>query len=143
MLTYDDLDQLDPDRKTVYVDIAGNTGLQRRVHEHFGDALVHDAALGAAHAHQPPKPDDDLPGPKPEFFFAPVWVARRQEEWGSDEFNRRVGEAVAAFFGHVMQYKLIELREQAGFEPAREIITELLEGKTDPAIGHVIRLRGD
>lgn len=143
VLSYHELEQLDPKRPTVYVDIAGNTDLQRRVHEHFGDALVHDVALGAAHAHEPPHPDSDLPGPKPEFFFAPVWVAQRQKDWGSDEFNRRVGEAVAAFFGHVVQHKLIDVQEQHGLEAARDVLTELLAGTTDPAVGHVIRLRGD
>ena len=140
VLAYEDLEQLDPNKQTVYVDIAGNTEVQRRVHEHFGDHLVHDAALGASHAHQPPTPDADLSGPEPQFFFAPVWVARRQAEWGSEEFNRRVGEAVAAFLGHVARHKLIDVREQNGFEAAREVLTEMLDGRTDPAVGHVIRL---
>ena len=147
VLAYDDLDQLDSTRKSVYVDIAGNTDLQRRVHERLGDHLVHDAALGASHAadhgHQPPQPDADLPGPAPQFFFAPVWVARRQEEWGSEEFNRRVGEAVAAFFEHVMKHKLIDIQEQGGFDAAREVLTEMLGGRSDPAVGHVIRVSGD
>lgn len=143
VLTYDELEQLDATRKTVYVDIAGNTDVQRRVHEHFGNQLVHDAALGASHAHQPPTPDADLPGPEPQFFFAPVWVARRQAEWGSEEFNRRVGEAVAAFFERVMKHKLIDIQEQRGFEAAREVLVEMLVGRTDPEVGHLIRLGGD
>ncbi|MGB0514768.1 MAG: DUF2855 family protein, partial [Wenzhouxiangellaceae bacterium] len=106
------------------------------------EKLVHDAALGASHAHAPPRPDENLPGPKPIFFFAPDWVARRQAEWGPDEFNRRVAEAVAAFFEHVVQHKLIEIREQQGFEAARDVLTEMLDGRTDPAIGHVIRVGG-
>ena len=143
VLAYDDLHQLDPDRKTVYVDIAGNTDVQRQVHEHFGDALVHDAALGASHAHEPPQPDPNLPGPEPQFFFAPVWVARRQAEWGSEEFNRRVGEAVATFFERVMKHKLIDIQERCGFEAAREVLVEMLDGRTDPAVGNLIRLGGD
>jgi len=138
-LAYGDLEQLDASRPTVYVDIAGNPDVQLRVHRHFGDRLVHDAAVGAAHAHAPPQPSEKLPGPQPSFFFAPEWVARRQSEWGADEFNRRVGEAVAAFFGHVTRHKLIEIREQTGFEAAREVLIEMLAGRTDPAIGHVIR----
>ncbi len=140
VLAYEELEQLDPKRPTVYVDIAGNPELQLRVHRHFGERLVHDAALGASHALEPPKPAAGLPGPAPQFFFAPVWVARRQAEWGAPEFNRRVGEAVAAFFEHVVQHKLIEIREQQGFNAARDVISEMLDGRTDPAIGHLIRL---
>jgi len=143
VLAYEDLEQLDADRPTVYVDVAGNTEVQMRVHRHLGDRLVHDAALGASHAQQPPEPDENLPGPEPTFFFAPEWVARRQAEWGSEEFNRRVGEAVSRFFEHVARHRLIEIREQSGLEAAREVLAEMLEGRTDPAIGHVIRLRGD
>ncbi len=140
VLAYEDLEQLDPNRPTLYVDVAGNSELQLRVHRHFGDQLVHDAALGAAHTHEPPQPDPNLPGPTPTFFFAPVWVARRQAEWGSEEFNRRVGEAVAGFFGHVIKHKLIDIQEQSGLEAAREVLIEMLDGRTDPAIGHVILL---
>lgn len=142
LLTYEGLEQLDPQRPTLYIDVAGNTDVQLRVHRHFGDGLVHDAALGAAHTHEPPQPDPNLPGPTPSFFFAPEWVARRQTEWGSEEFNRRVGEAVASFFGHVTQHQLIKVQEQHGFEAARAVLAEMLEGQTDPAIGHVIRLDG-
>jgi len=142
VLAYDDLEQLDPKRPTVYVDVAGNTDLQRRVHRRLGELLVHDAALGAAHAHEPPQPDVDLPGPTPTFFFAPEWIARRQAEWGSEAFNRRVGEAVAGFFAHVTQHQLISIQEQHGLEAAREVLSEMLDGRTDPAIGHVIRLGG-
>jgi len=140
-VTYDDLDDVDPSRPTLYVDVAGNVDLQMRVHRHFGDRLVRDAALGAAHAHEPPQPADDLPGPTPKFFFAPDWVARRQSDWGSTEFNRRIGQATAGFFDYVVNRKLIEVREQRGLETARDVLTEMLAGNTDPAVGHVIRLR--
>jgi len=147
VLAYDDLEKLDPNRPTLYIDVAGNAELQRRVHEHFGERLVHDAALGASHAsshdNRPPQPDENLPGPKPTFFFAPDWVARRQDEWGSEEFNRRVAEAVAAFFAHVVKHQLIDIQQQSGFAAAREVLIEMLDGRTDPAIGHVIRVSGD
>lgn len=140
VLAYDDLEQLDPKRPTVYVDVAGNTDIQGRVHRHFDEQLVHDAALGAAHTHEPPQPDPDLPGPTPTFFFAPEWIERRQAEWGTETFNRRVSEAVAAFFAYVTQQQLIKIQEQHGLESARDVLSEMLNGRTDPAIGHVIRL---
>ena len=142
VLGYDDLEQLPKARPTLYIDVAGNAEVQLRIHRHFGDRLVHDAALGAAHAHAPPQPDPNLPGPAPQFFFAPNWVAQRQAEWGASEFDRRVGQATARFYDQVTRNRLIELREQRGLDAARDILGEMLAGHTDPAIGHIVRLRG-
>lgn len=142
-VSYDDIEDLDAEKPTLYVDVAGNADVQKRIHEHLGDKLVHDAALGAAHRHEPPKPPEDLPGPQPEFFFAPDWVEQRRSEWGSTEFDRVIGQATAGFFDYVRGNKLIDIREQHGLEAARDIIGEMLDGDTDPAVGHVVRLRGN
>ncbi|MEN1728684.1 MAG: DUF2855 family protein [Pseudomonadota bacterium] len=142
-VAYEEVETLDASKATLFIDVAGNADIQLRIHQHFGDKLVHDTALGAAHSHEPTQSDPNLPGPKPIFFFAPEWVAKRQQEWGSDGFNQRVGEAVARFLKHVTEQQLIQVREQPGFEAAKRVLIELLEGRTDPAIGHVIRLRGE
>lgn len=141
-LAYDDLEDLEADKSTVYVDVAGNADVQMRIHRHLGDKLVHDAALGAAHRHDPPQAPDDLPGPEPKFFFAPDWVAQRQADWGTAGFEQRIGQATAGFFDYVRGNQLIDVRQQQGLDAARDIIGEMLDGKTDPAVGHVVRLRG-
>jgi hypothetical protein len=41
-----------------------------------------------------------------------------------------------------MKHELIDVQEQQGLEAARDVLAELLDGSTDPAVGHVIRLRG-
>jgi hypothetical protein len=140
-IAYDAVEQLDPDVPTLYVDVAGNPELQLRVHRHFGERLVHDAALGAAHAQQPPEPAPGLPGPAPKFFFAPEWITHRQADWGTTGFEHRVGRAITRFLGHVITNQLIDIREHHGLESAREILIEMLDGRTDPAVGHVLRPR--
>gem|GEM_PF-2634448 len=101
---------------------------------------MHDASVGSAQSLTPPEPDRELPGPKPQFFFAPTWIAKRHADWGVAGFNRRAGEATAAFYKYVMDRHLVELVESHGLEAAREIIVEMVEGHTDPQKGHVIAL---
>lgn len=138
--TYDDLERLDPNRPTLFIDVAGSDDVRRRIHAHLGDRLVHDTALGAAHRLDPPGPPAGLPGPEPVFFFAPDWVARRQAEWGPGELERRTGQATAGFYDYVRRRAIIDVRERRGLEAAREIIGDMLRGRTDPAVGDVVRL---
>ena len=60
-----------PAGPAVYVDVSGSAAVRNAVHRHFGDALVHDMVLGATHLGDLGRADDDLPGAKPAFFFAP------------------------------------------------------------------------
>jgi len=139
-VAYDNLDTLDAGTRTQYVDIAGNSGLQAEIHRRFDANLVYDCSVGAAQSLTPPEPDRSLPGPNPEFFFAPNWIAKRYRDWGAGEFNRRSGQASAAFFEYVTDNGLIELAQQSGLEAARGVLVDMIEGRTDPAMGHVIDL---
>lgn len=139
-LAYEDFGELDPGSRTLYIDIAGNPKLQARVHEHFGANLVYDCSVGSAQSLAAPEPDRDLPGVSPEFFFAPNWITKRHKDWGTGEFNQRSGKAGAAFFRYVTETALVELAEQRGLEAARDVLVEMIEGRTDPAVGHVIVL---
>ena len=140
VLPYDDLRRLDAGKRTLYIDIAGNSRLQSDLHEHLGGRLVYDCSVGSAQSLAPPAPPRDLPGPKPEFFFAPNWIAKRYKDWGVAEFNQRSGEASASFFRYVNENALIELTEANGLSAARDVLVDMIEGRTDPARGHVIVL---
>jgi hypothetical protein len=73
-VTYEQFSSLDADTPSVYVDMAGNSGLRRKLHEHFGEQLKHSCSIGATHWDQTGGDDEGLPGPKPEFFFAPAQI---------------------------------------------------------------------
>jgi len=139
-MAYDDLRRLDAGKRALYVDIAGNPQLQSEVHAHFGQRLVYDCSVGSAQSLAPPAPLRDLPGPGPEFFFAPNWIAKRHKDWGVSEFTQRSGKASAAFFGYVTDNRLVDLSEKHGLSAARDVLVEMIDGRTDPATGHVIVL---
>lgn len=72
VLGYDEVEALE-ERSSVLVDIAGQAGVRAAVHRRLGDRLRHSALVGAAHgATDGFTPDADLPGPRPELFFAPA-----------------------------------------------------------------------
>ncbi len=104
VLAYGDLAQINPQQRTVYVDFAGNAGLRRQVHEHFGGQLAYSCSVGGTHW-QDLGSAAQLPGPRPLLFFAPAQIKKRAgpppEGWGPGGLQQRLGAAWAAFMAVV------------------------------------------
>lgn len=83
IVLYDNLEQeLDAVQPSCFVDMAGNTNLTSRLHQHLQNNMVYSCLVGASHVGQGGKPTGRLPGARPKFFFAPSWVAQRIQELG-------------------------------------------------------------
>lgn len=134
VITYDQIESL-PVASSVVVDMAGNAEVLRRVHEHFGAALGHSCRVGATHwdaggALQ------GLPGPKPQFFFAPSQLVKRGKEWGREELNSRMQTALGVFTADAHRWLHVERGQ--GDDAVRSTWTTLVSGTIDPAAGHVL-----
>lgn len=129
-------------RRAVYVDLSGDAAVRGAVHARFGELLAHSAAVGMTHWDRigPPR-GSDLPGPTPQFFFAPDRVRQRSAEWGPAELEARVTAAWGPFVEWTQSW--LQVRRAAGPEAVRTTYLELLDGRTDPAVGHVLSLAGD
>ena len=137
VVSYDDLESLPADTPALYSDVAGSQKLRVRIHEHFGDRLVYDAIVGAAHM-EGFTPPPDVSGPQPEFFFAPSQILKRRGEWGPGELDKRYAEVWAAFTPKLKGW--VEIEESKGPEGLRAAWLGALSGGLDPRIGHVIAL---
>ncbi len=96
-------------------------------------------AVGSAQSLEPPKssfkPPRELSGARPEFFFVPTWIAKRQRDWSAAGFEQRVGEATEAFYAFVgMSPGVLELIEHDGLEAVSRLVADLVAaGRVDPA----------
>jgi hypothetical protein len=138
VLVYYDIETLDATVPAVVVDMAGNADVLSRIHHHFGDQLRHSCRVGATH-HEAGGDVSGLPGPTPAFFFAPSQIKVRSAEWGRDEFDARVGAALAGFISHAAGWMTIQRGE--GEAAVEAVYRSTLDGHNDPAIGHVLSLR--
>jgi len=134
VVTYSEVDALAPAR-AIFIDIAGNRDVQSAVHRRFGDELAHSMIVGDTHWDHRPAPDLAFVGPRPELFFAPTQIAKRTHEWGQNELDRRVGDAWREFSAWTDGW--LELRRSSGPDAVTATYHELLDGRTDPHIGHV------
>lgn len=140
-VTYDDVSALGEGPAT-YVDVAGDGAVRRAVHEHYGDALLHNMAVGASHWDRLGSGGIDgggqLPGPTPTFFFAPDRVVKRSGDWGPAELERRVAAAWHPFCEWIGAR--LTVRHRDGFEGLRAAYLEVLAGGVAPDTADVISL---
>jgi hypothetical protein len=137
VLDYGDLGTLSRDTPTVFVDFAGDSKLLHELRGHLGGTLQHACIVGATHWEER-EPGEDLAAAGAEFFFLPPWLEKRRREWGPGEFGRRYGDAWSAFLPSAGSW----LRVVRGEGPAavEAVYRDLLEGRADPAVGHVLSL---
>lgn len=138
VVLYDDVGSLDAAAPTVYVDMAGNGALRRRVHEHFGSRLLHSCTIGATHWDRTGGGDEGLPGPEPEFFFAPGQIQKRAADWGPAELQRRLGEAWQGF--RAFSESWLEVKHGFGRHAVEQVYEDTLSGRTQPRHGHILSL---
>ncbi len=135
VITYDEVDQLDPTIQSGVVDMAGSGPLRSAIHGHFGDNLTFSLTVGATHW-EDQGGGGELPGPTPEFFFAPSQSAKRTEEWGPGELNKRIAVAFHRLLDTTDAW--LNIAHHRGAEGAEEVYRALLEGQADPATGYIV-----
>jgi len=140
VLAYDELDQLPESTACVYTDFAGNVDLRRQIHTRFTD-LRYSCAIGGTHVENLGGAKD-LPGPRPTLFFAPAQIKKRNADWGPQEFGRRLVEAWHAFRARATQGELpwLQVRHHRGPEAVQAAYAQVLAGRGDPRLGHMLSM---
>ncbi len=143
VLAYEELDRLAADTPCVYIDFAGNGSLRTEVHRRF-TRLKHSASIGGTHVEQLAGrgAGKELPGPRPTLFFVPGQIKKRTDEWGADEFGRRMVAAWQAFVDRATKgdSPWLQAAHHDGGEAVQRAYADVLEGKGDPRIGHILSL---
>jgi hypothetical protein len=127
-----------PAGRAVYVDMAGDAAVRQMVHERYASDLAHSAVVGATHHDKLGAVPDDLPGPRPTFFFAPDRVVKRSSEWGRDGLEGRLAESWHPYAEWAEGWMSVE--HEQGPEALERIYLELLDGRIDPSRAHVVSL---
>lgn len=141
VVTYDEIGALDADRPAVYVDMAGSGPIRRAVHAHFGSQLRHSCTIGATHWEERGGGDEGLPGPKPEFFFAPGQIQKRSADWGPRELQRRLAAAWGDF--RAFSERWLVVKRESGRRAVERVYEDTLAGRTMPHEGHVLSLQDE
>jgi hypothetical protein len=87
-LTYDQVNQIDPNCPTVIVDMSGNAQLLAQLHKHLGNNMMHCINVGLTHWDESHS-DEGINSQRSEFFFAPGQIQKRIRDWGPKVFEQK------------------------------------------------------
>lgn len=140
VLTYDQLDQVSADAACAYVDFAGNADLRRQIHTRFA-GLRYSCSIGGTHVEQLGSAKD-LPGPRATLFFAPAQIKKRNTDWGAAGLGQRLVQAWQAFAAKASNPAApwLTVARHQGPQAVQAAYAEVLAGRGDPALGHVMTL---
>ena len=135
-VSYDEISHLDPNKKSIIVDFAGNHNIQFKLQTLLDDKLVYNCLVGLVDW-QNLEGENPLPK-KGTFFFAPKYAENRQKEWGISQFQQKVGIAWQQFITAIQP--VISIKEYAGSEKLEQLYFDMVNGKIDPKDGNIVSL---
>ncbi len=136
VVSYDAIDQLEADQSTVSVDFAGNSDVLTALHTHFGEQMRFSSLVGAAHWDQRGG-NRNLPGAKPEVFFAPGYWEKRGKELGNAVLMQRFAELWSPLVASVESWMTVSTLE--GQEAMRQAYLDTLHGNIRPDQGLILK----
>ena len=134
VLSYEDIETLGKGL-TAYVDVSGNRDVLQRIHHHFGDQLTYSMIVGDTHWDAEATLQLPAVGPKPEFLFAPVQIAKRTKDWGRDGLEQRITGSWHDFTDWCTTW--LEAVESRGGDAITASYHEVLNGRVGPSVGVV------
>ena len=137
VFAYDEGPSLEREPAAVFVDFAGNVTVAGAVHRQLGERLKYSCSVGVTHWEKMAMAEE-LPGPPRILFFAPDQASKRVDDWGAAVFQTRVREAMQRFLASTAHWlRIVEAHGQGAVE---SVYRAMLEGKADPAEGHILSL---
>jgi len=137
VLVYGEEAEVEASKPAAYVDMSGDVNLTKALHNHLGDNILESCMVGATHW-EGGGDRGELPGAKPQFFFAPAHIAKRDAQWGAGEMWRRGGEAGAKLAAVVAADMTIEwTRSAAGLQ---QLWLDMLDNKIPGKAGQMVSL---
>ena len=140
--SYADIDDVQPDIATVFVDMAGDATVTSRVHHRLAKHLTHSCQVGATHWEDMSAAigtaAPGLPGPVPTLFFAPSQGEQRAAQWGRDVLEARIEATLAEFVISARQW--LEIVHEHGEEAVAAAYVGTLEGRARPDRGYILSL---
>jgi hypothetical protein len=142
VVSYDEISSLDASVASILVDMAGGKTTLSAIHHHFLQQLCYSCRIGATQHNDIDINDtlrfDNLPGAKPEFFFAPTQLKKRMVDWGAAETMTQMSRSLLSYIEFCRS--IISIAHTTNVNQVESVYQQVLAGKADASVGQVISL---
>ena len=135
--TYETITNLNPDIKTVIVDMAGNGDVTTTIYDHFEENIVYNCMVGKSHWRGAGYKTPKLGAPA-VMFFAPDRAKKRFADWGAGGFAQKLAARWNPFCETASGW--LTLNEAKGVENLLKVYKDFLDGKANPSQGYIFTL---
>lgn len=136
--TYDAITDMDPDMKTVVVDMSGNAAVIDTLEQHFEENITYICRVGMSHWQDATKRPPKRTATPTAFFFAPDRAKQRIGDWGREGFGNKLAARWMPFLDSASAWLSVE--HSAGIESVLENYKDLLNGQSAPSKGYLFTL---
>ena len=137
IFTYDTITDMNPNVKTVIVDMAGNGSVTGTLYDHFEENIVYNCMVGKSHW-QGAAPKTPKLGAPAKMFFAPDRVKLRMKNWGREGFAKNLAARWLPFCDTAQSW--LDIKRSDQMTDLLKTYKDFLEGKASPAIGYVFEI---
>lgn len=137
VLSYDDIGSLSSDKVSAYVDFLGRPATTQAVHAAAGAGLKRSMIIGMTDWEADRAPPGDMPGPQPEMFFAPSYVAERSKQFAPRELDQMVGRDLMKFYP--ISTKFVTPETVTGNDAIDEAWRDTVAGNVAPSRGLICK----
>jgi len=138
VFTYDNITDMNPDVKTVIVDMSGNMRVIKTLEDHFEENLTYICRVGISHWQEAAKAPPKRTATPTAFFFAPDRAKQRIGDWGQAGFAQNLGARWLPFLDSAKDWLTVE--KQDGVGAVLENYKDLLNGQSAPSKGYLFSL---
>ncbi|MEM9935247.1 MAG: DUF2855 family protein [Bacteroidota bacterium] len=137
VLTYDDLQKIDPGTPTVIVDMSGNAKVMAGLHTLLGDNMKFTINVGLTHWDNT-KPQPGIIQGRSQFFFAPSHVQKRVSEIGQEGFDQLSAKFLMQTAAKTQEW--LTFQTLKGLEELADIHPDVCMGKIAPDVGLIVEV---
>lgn len=137
VVSYDDLEAISANKKTVIVDMSGNGELLAKLHTHLGDNMVFTSNVGMTHWES----FGTQPGfnhERSQMFFAPGHIQQRIKQWGAEGFDQKSGAFIVRTA--LKSHTWLTMQEVDGLSGLESVYPDVCHGQLAPEVGLIIQL---
>ncbi len=140
VISYNQLEKVNSDIKSVMVDMAGNREILGTLHDSLKDNMLKCITVGMTHWDSETTAEDALGQlmirDRTEFFFAPDHIQKRISDWGSEGYNQRTSAFMNTRAKQSIEW--MNIKEISGLHEFVKTYDEVIRGHINPDEGIIV-----